>query len=404
MRIILRPILFLGFIQILRVESLTRQDTSTEIAPLTNTKASSRYRDPLLAKIWPNRTSITNEERIKALAIALQNADKVLNGKRTRKNEHSEKSARVYSSTISQSEALHARSDEGPIDSPRRNVRLRSRTAGRYSTPSAVLLPPYKSYTPEFNFENEKNVQSLPPAAKDKLVTTELPADNATFNRTTSSYPLKDEPKNFPTDERGPNENNIPRYFSQQNDKSSFGERGEYPPTLPQKIETTFPPYWSTTTSEPLKIRLNANATESNYRGRGSAKYNQNANDIELSKKKDLFSSEESGYYWGRRPAQNVNHYKFVDTAWKVGAIPGVPGRDYPVHQHHAHNQLRYPSSRFICPVGPGTHVYLADRASRCQIFYVCYGEKIGVPMMCPNGTLFSEQLQVCDWWFNVAC
>lgn len=57
-----------------------------------------------------------------------------------------------------------------------------------------------------------------------------------------------------------------------------------------------------------------------------------------------------------------------LDTAWKTSSIPGVPGQDYPVHQHHVHNNLRYHASRFLCPTDPGTHVYLPDRASRCQV------------------------------------
>ncbi|XP_046742199.1 uncharacterized protein LOC124408929 [Diprion similis] len=405
MRTMLRPILFLGITQFLTVESLARQGT-TVTAKVTNNKTSSRYRDPLLAKILPNRTLASNEERIKSLAIALQNADKVLNGKRSRKNEQSEK-PRTFGSPIMAAE-LRPRSDNGPSDFPRRNVRLPSRPSGRYSTPSSVLLPPYKSYTPEFDFDNDKPAQLPSPTKKNDVATTELP-DNTSFGRSKShesisSYSLRDGMKNSSA-RHGSDENDIGRFFVPQKRKETFGNRQEYPSDSSRKTDTKFPPYWGSTASEPLKIRLNPNATvEFASKTRGSDGYNQKVNENEISKKKDILASEESGYHWGRRPVQTVNHYKFVDTAWKVDAIPGIAGQDYPVHQHHEHNHLRYPSSRFVCPVGPGTHIYLADRASRCQIFYVCYGEKTGVPMMCPNGTLFSEHLQVCDWWFNVAC
>lgn len=145
----------------------------------------------------------------------------------------------------------------------------------------------------------------------------------------------------------------------------------------------------------------------------------------------------------------------YTDSSEKVGSVPGVPGDDYPVHQEHIHHDLRNVPGRFPCPADPVKHFYLADRASRCQvmimikcinnllmddmndiirilhayylpisnddtwdylnnndltfgfsfqIFYVCYGDESGVPMLCPNGTLFNEQIQVCDWWFNVVC
>jgi hypothetical protein len=38
------------------------------------------------------------------------------------------------------------------------------------------------------------------------------------------------------------------------------------------------------------------------------------------------------------------------------------------------------------------------------QVFFVCSEDGSGVPMLCPNGTLFNQDFLVCDWWFNVAC
>lgn len=302
---------FLGIIQIIKVDSLTGQDATD--ASVTNTNASSRYKDPLLAKLWPNRTLTTNEERIRTLAIALQNADRVLNGKRSRKNEQSEK-PRIFGSPIMAAE-LRPRSDDGPRDSPRRNVRLRSRPTGRFSTPASVLLPPYKSYTPDFDFNSEKSAQPLTSTVKNNVVSTEPPTSRTAPSSETyeppPTQPSRDETKN-PIQQRGPNENNVKRYFP-QNSKHQYENRHEFPSTPTQQAETTFPPYWGTTTSEPLQIKLNTNATVTeSARERGPAKYNQNTKDNEISKKTDVFSPEESGYHWGRRPVQTVNHYKFV--------------------------------------------------------------------------------------------
>lgn len=48
----------------------------------------------------------------------------------------------------------------------------------------------------------------------------------------------------------------------------------------------------------------------------------------------------------------------------------------------------RKPSIDLVCP----------------QAFYVCHGDGRGEGMLCPNGTIFSQELLVCDWWFNVDC
>ena len=41
------------------------------------------------------------------------------------------------------------------------------------------------------------------------------------------------------------------------------------------------------------------------------------------------------------------------------------------------------------------------------QVFHVCVEDDFGgraYSFLCPNGTLFRQELQVCEWWFNVDC
>ncbi|XP_034253757.1 proteoglycan 4-like [Thrips palmi] len=83
-------------------------------------------------------------------------------------------------------------------------------------------------------------------------------------------------------------------------------------------------------------------------------------------------------------------------TASAYDGIPGVPGMDYPAFS-------RPPSTRFTC-ADFGQKGYFADPASGCQAFYVCHGDGRGEAMLCPNGTIFSQEVLVCDWWFNVDC
>lgn len=37
------------------------------------------------------------------------------------------------------------------------------------------------------------------------------------------------------------------------------------------------------------------------------------------------------------------------------------------------------------------------------QVFHVCW-EKRQAAFLCPEGTLFNQLVQVCDWWYNVDC
>ena len=46
---------------------------------------------------------------------------------------------------------------------------------------------------------------------------------------------------------------------------------------------------------------------------------------------------------------------------------------------------------------------------SRCQVFHVCATQvrrqhTMLYSFLCPNGTIFNQNTQVCDWWFNVEC
>ncbi|XP_023727140.1 uncharacterized protein LOC111875269 isoform X2 [Cryptotermes secundus] len=103
-------------------------------------------------------------------------------------------------------------------------------------------------------------------------------------------------------------------------------------------------------------------------------------------------TAAETAYYKRRqlrKPAM------ILETSEETGSIPGVPGRDYPVYS-------RPPKTNFSCVKGHGG--YFADVSTRCQVFFVCSDDGLGVPMLCPNGTLFNQDFLVCDWWFNVAC
>ncbi|KOB65944.1 Uncharacterized protein OBRU01_22027 [Operophtera brumata] len=78
-------------------------------------------------------------------------------------------------------------------------------------------------------------------------------------------------------------------------------------------------------------------------------------------------------------------------------AVPGEPGSDYPTLGN-------IPRTHFSCAgKEPG---YYADAEAGCQVFRVCtVGSTYGFQsFLCPNGTLFNQDVFVCDWWMNVKC
>jgi len=87
---------------------------------------------------------------------------------------------------------------------------------------------------------------------------------------------------------------------------------------------------------------------------------------------------------------------------WLRNSIPGEPGTDYPI----------YPSvgeTAFSCD-GLVFGGYYADPDYECQAYHVCLQDPVDysilypVSFLCPNGTIFNQELFNCDWWYNVDC
>merc|ERR1711978_98568 len=82
------------------------------------------------------------------------------------------------------------------------------------------------------------------------------------------------------------------------------------------------------------------------------------------------------------------------------GAIPGVPGEDYPIY-------AEVPKTAFACD-GQVDGGYYADGEAECQVFHICTADGAGglskYSFLCPNGTIFNQNYFICDWWFNFDC
>lgn len=84
-------------------------------------------------------------------------------------------------------------------------------------------------------------------------------------------------------------------------------------------------------------------------------------------------------------------------TATNSANLPGRPGVDYPIH-------WQVPKTSFDCRNYDQTGFY-ADVESDCQAYHSCHRGRGGShTFLCPNGTLFSQELLTCDWWYNVEC
>jgi len=87
---------------------------------------------------------------------------------------------------------------------------------------------------------------------------------------------------------------------------------------------------------------------------------------------------------------------------WLRDSVPGEPGVDYPIYS-------AIEDTSFSCSdkVFGG---YYADQEQECQSYHVCLRDGVNldelfpVSFLCPNGTVFNQEIFVCDWWFNVDC
>jgi len=87
---------------------------------------------------------------------------------------------------------------------------------------------------------------------------------------------------------------------------------------------------------------------------------------------------------------------------WLRNSIPGEPGVDYPI-------LASVQDSSFTCD-GLTFGGYYADVEQQCQAYHICLRDPVTpetlypVSFLCPNGTIFNQEIFVCDWWFNVDC
>ncbi|XP_045529360.1 U-scoloptoxin(01)-Cw1a-like [Pieris brassicae] len=90
-----------------------------------------------------------------------------------------------------------------------------------------------------------------------------------------------------------------------------------------------------------------------------------------------------------------------------TAALPQVP-HDYYHVLHLPHSPPLYPvferppHTEFSCAGRP--RGYYADVQAGCQAYHFCWRHRLVNTDLCTNGTLFNEQFQVCDHFYNVRC
>jgi len=82
--------------------------------------------------------------------------------------------------------------------------------------------------------------------------------------------------------------------------------------------------------------------------------------------------------------------------------LPGEPGVDYPILSS-------IEDTGFDCE-GKVFGGFYADTETDCQGYHVCLQDPTNgdrmypISFLCPNGTIFNQELFTCEWWFNVDC
>merc|ERR1711934_794160 len=75
-------------------------------------------------------------------------------------------------------------------------------------------------------------------------------------------------------------------------------------------------------------------------------------------------------------------------------SVPGEPGVDYPI-------LATVPSTSFSC-VGKAEGGYYADMETGCKV--VNTFSFIKYSALCSNGTIYSQEMGTCHWWYLVDC
>merc|ERR1712083_318378 len=85
-------------------------------------------------------------------------------------------------------------------------------------------------------------------------------------------------------------------------------------------------------------------------------------------------------------------------------SVPGEPGVSYPILSS-------VPTTSFSC-VGKAEGGYYADVETGCQVVHTCGGGSrvvnrfsfIKYSTLCSNGTIYSQEMGTCHWWYLVDC
>jgi len=80
--------------------------------------------------------------------------------------------------------------------------------------------------------------------------------------------------------------------------------------------------------------------------------------------------------------------------AWLRESVPGEPDVDYPILN-------TAPETSFSC-ADKADGMY-ADVEARCQPWHQCLGDRKW-SFLCPNGTIFNQEIFTCVWWFDFDC
>ncbi|XP_071034946.1 uncharacterized protein [Parasteatoda tepidariorum] len=94
-------------------------------------------------------------------------------------------------------------------------------------------------------------------------------------------------------------------------------------------------------------------------------------------------------------PLHSADAYHFEDN-WQQHENSHITEGDFPKYN-------TIPRTHFSCRE-KGAPGYYADPETGCQVFHMCHGSGSKHSFLCPNGTLFSQYLMVCDWHSRVQC
>ncbi|XP_068241166.1 uncharacterized protein [Palaemon carinicauda] len=249
-----------------------------------------------------------------------------------------------------------------------------------YRDPESIHNPLHSMYGPPYDhykFSAHKSPGGSFPPTKPPL----YQSDKSLLQE---HFPLTEKPYSLP-------ESVEEKYYNSKTTSRPLKEESLYPATSPLPTVTPNTPTVLPSTEYTIPPVKKAPKVLT-YKNADDPYFQPYDHPTAVTKKKTYAPAPRGKSVSGHKPSTQRN-----DLVERYSAISeGIPGVDYPIYH-------RVPYTSFNCKDKRPPGIY-ADEEAECQVWHICEADGRQHSFLCPNGTIFNQELLTCDWWYNVHC